>query len=1168
MMGDNTDALTGDYALYIEEEIIINNNSPMDATPLTLPETGTVYSIDPAMDVDWYKFYLPQGTTWTVHTEAVNGSQLDPAVWYYGPHDETGITVMEDCYTGWDDNSFGNLQPEVQITATDGGWYFIRMAEHTNEPILIGDNTDSLTGDYALYIEESAAPTLPVPSNLMVEQMGGGGLNDAWIHWFDPNTTQTVLGYNLYRNGICINDSLLMDTVFADLDLENGTYDYYATALYNEGESEPSNTATFVVNIPQCTLAGIVTDRFTGDPIVNATISNGTVEATTDITGSYSMEIPPGFQDFTCTADSYYNETTTLDITTGQPNIQDFELVDTSKLYFVETWDSWSFNTNGWSFSPEQSNWQISWTGSQGPFAQFTGHPIQVNYAKSLSSPWFDATAVNTVTLNFTYYGNVMNNPQEVCLVEVQPDGGDWTIIDTLTHQTTWTQVQYDLSALVGYNGFTLRFTAFGEDSGDVDFWGIDSIEILGSLESSTLTGTVLDAQTMQPIGGACVTVDTVNCYTDDAGMFSCILNPGTYDLAIQADGYYLYNETVTLSGGQTTDIQALMIPAEPMYSIETWESASFSTHNWIFPEGQSHWEMWDYGHPGYSARFIGYPLINGSYSTSLHSSPYDAAFSETVYLSYDLTLSIFEETDTETLDVDVRTMTGDWVNVARYVEDTPACQDSFKTEVIDISDIVAGQQFVLRFHHYGTHSTNLIRSYIDNIRVFNGLANIPGTLQGTVVSAVDQTPVANAEIAVAGEIAVTDASGWYSVDITPSMYIYTADHLDYYASFDICEIAPGDTTVVDFALVPHTLLAPPVELAVEQTSENATFSWSAPQSDVVELYYDENQVTEGYCLEDGTLATRFSPTQPCTILALKYYTIAFGAACPLTAEVYAFNDTTPALDASYSTTTVALQDDWTTVDCSGAGLSFSSDFVVGCGFVNQDCFLGFDETLNNGRSWDLYEGSWSTWHEAYLVRALVMYDDGSVATLAPSGNHTPSRQLPKHRVESASRNLRSSRDLTGYAVYLDNQYMGETADTSYVFTDLTLGQNYVAAVKALYDEGESDLVSMSFVYDPTSSPSGMVPAPTALNGNYPNPFNPETTISYNLQQETKVKLDIYNAKGQLVRKLVHTTQEAGAHTILWNGKDTHNKPVASGLYFYKLDAGSYQKSRKMILLK
>ena len=84
---------------------------------------------------------------------------------------------------------------------------------------------------------------------------------------------------------------------------------------------------------------------------------------------------------------------------------------------------------------------------------------------------------------------------------------------------------------------------------------------------------------------------------------------------------------------------------------------------------------------------------------------------------------------------------------------------------------------------------------------------------------------------------------------------------------------------------------------------------------------------------------------------------------------------------------------------------------------------------------------------------------------------------------------------------------------------------------------------------------------------NYPNPFNPETTISFNLTAEN-AELVIYNLKGQKVKTLVSDQLSAGKHSVVWDGRDSNGKRVGSGIYFYKLKAGDFQKVKKMVLLK
>ncbi len=88
------------------------------------------------------------------------------------------------------------------------------------------------------------------------------------------------------------------------------------------------------------------------------------------------------------------------------------------------------------------------------------------------------------------------------------------------------------------------------------------------------------------------------------------------------------------------------------------------------------------------------------------------------------------------------------------------------------------------------------------------------------------------------------------------------------------------------------------------------------------------------------------------------------------------------------------------------------------------------------------------------------------------------------------------------------------------------------------------------------------------LIGNFPNPFNPDTAIKFDLKQNSKVRLEIYNIKGQLVKTLLEENLPASSYTANWNGKDTNNNSVSSGIYFYKLSAGKFSEIKKCTLIK
>ena len=128
------------------------------------------------------------------------------------------------------------------------------------------------------------------------------------------------------------------------------------------------------------------------------------------------------------------------------------------------------------------------------------------------------------------------------------------------------------------------------------------------------------------------------------------------------------------------------------------------------------------------------------------------------------------------------------------------------------------------------------------------------------------------------------------------------------------------------------------------------------------------------------------------------------------------------------------------------------------------------------------------------------------------------------------------------------------------------------------FEENVRFEVAEGLVFDPNqlSNPAVVAgvlevqstPTEFALLQNFPNPFNPETTIGYNLAESADVRLQIYNVVGQVVRTLVAEPQTAGRYQVRWNGMDDRGVPVSSGIYFYQVSAGKFEDVRKLMLLK
>jgi len=148
--------------------------------------------------------------------------------------------------------------------------------------------------------------------------------------------------------------------------------------------------------------------------------------------------------------------------------------------------------------------------------------------------------------------------------------------------------------------------------------------------------------------------------------------------------------------------------------------------------------------------------------------------------------------------------------------------------------------------------------------------------------------------------------------------------------------------------------------------------------------------------------------------------------------------------------------------------------------------------------------------------------------------------------------------------------------DGNYYIEGLMPGDYDIKVITPNMSEGTLENVSVLFadeyeadiVFEPTSADDISLPAAAALHQNYPNPFNASTNISFYLADASDVELSVFDLLGRKVSTLVSSRMEAGSHTITWNGTDSNNNAVVSGIYLYVLNAGDQTASNRMLLLK
>ena len=146
-----------------------------------------------------------------------------------------------------------------------------------------------------------------------------------------------------------------------------------------------------------------------------------------------------------------------------------------------------------------------------------------------------------------------------------------------------------------------------------------------------------------------------------------------------------------------------------------------------------------------------------------------------------------------------------------------------------------------------------------------------------------------------------------------------------------------------------------------------------------------------------------------------------------------------------------------------------------------------------------------------------------------------------------------------GYAVGVDAS--GGVTATGYFAGTVDFGGG------DLISAGSDDIFLVKYS-ESTVAAETIAPMSVALSQNFPNPFNPQTTLSFSLPHQSHVRLSIYNIAGRLVRTLINEERAAGRYSAAWEGRDNTGGLVASGVYLYRMEAAEFVQTRRMVLLR
>ncbi len=148
----------------------------------------------------------------------------------------------------------------------------------------------------------------------------------------------------------------------------------------------------------------------------------------------------------------------------------------------------------------------------------------------------------------------------------------------------------------------------------------------------------------------------------------------------------------------------------------------------------------------------------------------------------------------------------------------------------------------------------------------------------------------------------------------------------------------------------------------------------------------------------------------------------------------------------------------------------------------------------------------------------------------------------------------------TSGAIHIDTVQHPDYASTEYIFVPTPI-------ISQAYRPAWKGPINITFTGINETDPSN-IPISFELEQNFPNPFNPSTKIKYALPTISHVSIRVYNLLGQEITSLVNEEKSAGTYETVWNGLDKSNNEVASGIYFYKLIAGDFVETKKMMLIK
>jgi|GEM_PF-2413280 len=1216
-------ATTGAYAITYETgEALVDNNEPNDnlstATEVTLNDTLSAL-IDPTDDVDFFTFTVDGPGMLTVDMFIEGYSDLDGEIGLYSA-DSTELENADSGLSGDDEQLTFELSAGTYYVAA-GHWTDIqnRSPQASTGPYAIGFAFDAYTTGAVEGLVTDLDTSNPI-EGAVVMSGGASDTTDATGYYLLEDVPvglrQVVFMASGYQEAMHNVEVALSDTVTqnatlypvsTDVVYENGfeTGDD-AGWTYTGGTNQWMRSAGFtysdVAVAPAQGDSLLVVggaDGYANDDFawwMNLTDSNMDLTSYNSATVHFKLWI---------NSESGFDE---LSVLANQPAIDGgtYYLLDSNGDGVADDNDRISGDSEGW----------VDVTVDLSPFTgPDFGDGVEVAFMFAADGSVIDGfgAAIDSVVIEGSVLSPIL--PPQNLTAESFLDGQvplTWDAPPSGQQQfrTMTTKTSDDQTVALEKN----RVSHHGVAETYIRDWNIGDDEVSSRrvLETYNVFRVNLDEDPTAENPTIIANVSGTSFTDEDVTNFT---NYGYAVTAVYTEGESEFSNTVSAVPGVPTaatlpsiqDFEGVTIPELPM----DWSQVVMEENGWATGDSTSA-----------SSSFMEFPVhgqfayVNddavgsGVNSTSLLWGPWlDASEASNVMLNF----NTYSDGSNEDHYVVLRVGLTEDFTVIDSVGET----DNWEMHTMDLSSMVAGAAYFQIGFLYVDHDTWGYGWAIDDFSVEEFT---PGTVAGTVTSDANGSAIAGADVMIEGTSYATQTGndGTYSLDAIPGDYNVTVVAEDMESMSQPVTITGGQTTTLDFALAPDVMGVQSLTATDAVGGIDLSWSFQNPVSEFVDDFesYEEFSFTmDPWTLVDVDGYTTYG-----------FQSVSFpNAGSPMAYIVFNPDSTDPAIDspahsgsqyaASFASTT-APNNDWmisplVSADANTELSFFAKSYTDQYGLERFKVAVSTTDTdpasftvISNGDyveapvDWTefTYDLSAYAGQNIYVAiqcvsnNAFIFFvDDVSITSATQktdivynADTRSASPALEKVAVEGASAPAIAPRTpaatLEGFNVYrgTDEGSMSLHAtmaadefamrDT----TDMNVGTTYYYAVAAVYNVGEapmSDTVSVTHTIVSVEDGLG-IPQEFALQQNYPNPFNPTTSIKYQLPQASTVQIVIYNMLGQRIRTLVNESQEAGYYEAVWDGRNTAGLKVSSGMYFYRIKAGNFTKTHKMMMLK